>query len=175
MLEALRRRAALVAVTALLAAACASADPAAPEPAPDPGDMDAIPTVDPALLQPLTGLGPCEDPPPAAEDVTAVPGLVLPPDSTITSVNDTGPLTQVQGYIERTPIEVRVHYTDGSAGVEVLTVEDETMEVEALLTDGEHRMFLKAQAVCERGSIFVSFVAAAGEGDRLPAPAGGGG
>jgi hypothetical protein len=129
--------------------------------------------VDPTLLEPLTGLGPCGEVPEGA-DVERPEGLVLPPTSVVTELVDSGPLTQVRGYIERTPVEVRVFYADGSAGVEVLSIEDEVREVEALVSDGARRLFVKAQAVCERGSVFVAFLAPAGEADRLPEPALGG-
>jgi hypothetical protein len=131
-------------------------------------------SVDPALLEPLTGLGPCGPPPPAAAEADEVEGLVLPPTSVVTAVNDAGPLTQVRGYVERTPVEVRVWFADGSAGVEVLTIEDEVREVEVLVAGGQTRQFLKGQAVCERGSAFVAFVAPAGAAELLPEPALGG-
>jgi hypothetical protein len=172
-----------VALLLLLVAACAG-DPTGEEvggreqEGPAGGSVAEDGTVvDPALLEPLTALGPCAEPPEppeGLEEADLPEGLVLPPTTTVTHLNDTGPLTQARGYIERTPVEIRVFYADGSAGVDVLTIEDEVREVEALVTDGSTRLFVKAQAVCERGSAFVAFLAAAGEADRLPEPALGG-
>lgn len=159
----------------LLAAACddgAGGGRSGPQ---DPGgSVRSDGSVDPALLEPLTALGPCAAPPEGAADGDEVDGLVLPPTAVVTDLVETGPLTQARGYVERTPVEIRVHYGDGSAGVEVLTIEDEVREVEVLATDGSTRLFLKAQAVCERGSFFVAFVAPAGQGELLPEPALGG-
>jgi hypothetical protein len=160
----------VVLLLVVLLPACA-ADPDGGHPA---GSVGPDGAVDPALLAPLTGLGPCTDPPPALADETGVDGLVLPPTGIVTDVNRNGPLTQVRGYVERTPVEVRVFFADGSAGLEVLTIEDEVREAEVLATDGTTRMFLKVQAVCERGSFFVAFVAPAGAADLLPEPALGG-
>jgi hypothetical protein len=142
----------------------------------EPSTPPAGGAIDPALLEPLTGLGPCEEPPSAPDDVgdSDLPGLALPPSAVVTQVNDAGPLTQVRGYVQRTPVEVRAHYQDGSSGLDVLTIEDEVREAEILATDGATRLFVKAQAVCERGSVFVAFLAPESAADALPAPALGG-
>lgn len=141
------------------------------------GSADSDGRIAPELLQPLVGLGPCEDPPPANPDAAAateLPGVALPPTTVITHLNDTGPLTQIRGYVERTPVEMRKFYSDGSTDLEVLTIEDEIREVEVLLTDGDTRLFVKGQAVCERGSFFTAFLAPAGQAELLPSPALGG-
>lgn len=156
---------------ALLAGGCGGGGGVAEPPT---GSVGADGSVDPALLEPLTGLGRCDSPPGGTHSNADIEGLVLPPTSVVTEVTGVEPLTQVRGYIERTPVEIRVFYADGSAGVEVLTIEDEIREAEVLADSGSARMFLKAQAVCERGSVFVAFVAPAGETERLPAPTLGG-
>jgi hypothetical protein len=160
-------------------AGCGSAPPGGPvgPTAAAPADDDLMdggpPTggIDPALLAPLPALGPCP-PTPEGDDAadSDLEGLVLPPTAVITQVNDNGPLTQLRGWVERTPVEVRAFYQDGSAGLEVLTIEDEVREAEVLVTDGATRLFVKAQAQCERGSFFVAFLAPASAADALPVP-----
>ena len=149
----------------LLVAACASG----------PGAASATPaaarTVDPALTAPLEGLPPCGDPPAATTDPPAP--LIVPAGGIVTRVDVTGPLTNVQGWLPYTPVEIRVHY-EGLAGWEALQSEDEIWEAELLLTDGGTRIFLKAQAVCQRGSVFVAVLAADDLAGQLPTPAGGG-
>jgi hypothetical protein len=132
-----------------------------------PGSAD----VDPALLAPLTALGPCPDPPPAGEDLPEVEGLVLPDGSVVTSATITDPVATVQGWIPLTPVQVRVHYAD-RADIEVLQAEDEIRESEVLLTTGGRRLFLKAQAACDRGSAFVAVVAPEDAAAAVPTPAG---
>lgn len=155
-------------MAAALLGGCSSAPPAgAPAEASaarSPGD------VDPALLEPLTALGPCEPAPPAAEG-GPVDGLVLPDGAILTSIEGTGPLTQVQGWIAMTPVQIRVDY-QRRGDVEILQVEDEIREAEVLLTNGDRRVFVKAQALCEQASIFVAVVAPADAADSVPVPAG---
>jgi hypothetical protein len=149
----------------LVLAACASGTGAAPPTAAVSG------AIDPALTAPLEGLPPCGDPPAAATDPPAP--LTVPAGGIVTRVDVTGPLTNVQGWLPYTPVEIRVHY-EGLAGWESLQSEDEIWEAELLLTDGDTRIFLKAQAVCRRGSVFVAVLAADDLGGQLPTPAGGG-
>ena len=126
----------------------------------------------PELLQPLTGLGPCSTPEatsvPQAADVA---GLLLPDGAIAASVLVQEPLTNVQGYMTLTPIQVRAFYLDHDA-VEVIVSEDEVWESETLVSDGEHRLFVKAQAVCEQGSLFVAVVGTEAAAEFVPAPAG---
>lgn len=164
---------AAVALAVLVSVACGG-EAEAPAPQPTTGSVGADGSVDPALLEPLTGLGPCQSPPEAQAEAADVDGLVLPPTGVVTELTAGDPLTQVRGYIQRTPVEIRVFYADGSAGVDVITIEDEVREAEVLMTDGSRRTFIKAQAVCERGSFFVAFVAPAGDAELLPEPALGG-
>jgi hypothetical protein len=164
----MRRALAAAALAAGLAQACTpgggdGAVPTAPPPR-SPGD------VDPALLQPLTALGPCQPQPPAAEG-GPVDGLVLPDGAVLTSIQGTGPLTQVQGWIPMTPVQIRVDY-QRRGDVEILQVEDEIREAEVLLTNGDRRVFVKAQALCEQASVFVAVVAPADASESVPVPAG---
>ena len=71
-----------------------------------------------------------------------------------------------------TPIQVRVFY-QRQTEFEVLQIEDEIQESEMLLADGTHRLFVKAQAICELGSVFLAVVAPEGGGAEVPVPAGG--
>jgi hypothetical protein len=163
------------ALAALLASACAGGGPTSPAPptsalggaTADPGDID------PALLEPLTALGPCEVDPNAV-DAPAVDGLVLPPDAVLTEQTEDGPLTTAQGYVPMTPVQLRVWYQRHD-DLEVVQIEDEIREAEALLDHGDRRLFVKAQAVCELGSIFIAVVAPRAAQDQVPAPAGGAG
>lgn len=168
-----------------LAAACSSpaeqpraaAPPAGPGAAgpgqPDSGVPGPSPLpVDPALLEPLTALGPCPDPPPSpAPDLEPVDGLSLPDSAVLTSTTASGPIAEVQGYVPMTPVQLRVHYQTHPT-LEVVLIEDEIRESESLVTDGTYRLFVKAQAVCELGSVFVAVVAPESEAQAVPVPTG---
>ena len=110
-------------------------------------------------LQPLTRLGPCEDIPQAA-DSENVPGLVLPEDTVVTQVSPADPLTNVQGYVPMTPVQVRAYYQQ-HPDLTIVSVEDEGFEAEVLFDVDDRRVFVKSQAVCELGSVFVAVVAPA--------------
>lgn len=124
-------------------------------------------------LQPLTALGPCTAPDlvadPSADDVD---GLILPDRATITSVVAQDPLTTVEGWVPATPLQVQAGYAD-LPDLEIITLEDEVWESETLVADGEHRLFVKVQAVCEAGSVFLVVVAPDDQAGALPVPAGG--
>jgi hypothetical protein len=122
-----------------------------------PGAQAAIP--DDALLEPLRALGPCENAPRAGRD-DDVAGLVLPDGAVLTQVSPAEPLTNAQGYIPMTPVQIRVYYQQ-HPDLEVLSVEDEVQESEVLVEAGDRRLFIKSQAVCELGSVFVAVVAPA--------------
>jgi len=126
--------------------------------------------VDPELLEPLTALGPCQPAPPAVGG-GPVEGLVVPDGAVLTSIEGTGPVTQVQGYIPMTPVQIRVDY-QRRGDVQILQVEDEIREAEVLLTADDRRVFVKAQALCEEGSLFVAVVAPAEASESVPVPAG---
>lgn len=155
--------------------ACASSsptDPATVSPAAAPTVVSAD-QVDPALLQPLVGLGPC-DVDPNTISPTPVAGLVLPPDAQVTSQTTDGPLTTVRGYVAATPVQTQVEYLRQTE-LEVLQAEHEVHESETLLRGGEHRLFVKVQAVCELGSVFIAIVAPEAAGAPVPVPSGAGG
>lgn len=145
-------------------AAAISATPVAPH---SPGD------VDPALLEPLTMLGPCTVDPNTIDEEPAQ-GALLPDGAVLTSQTQDGPLTQIKGYIPMTPVQIRVFYQRQDT-FEVVQVEDEVRESEVLLADGNHRLFVKAQAICELGSVFLAVLAPESSDAQVPAPAGGGG
>lgn len=109
--------------------------------------------------KPLTGLGPCNQVPAAAEH-DRVDGLVLPEGAVVTRVTPVDPLTNVQGYVPMTPVQVRAFYQT-QQDLTIVSVEDEVHESEVLADVGENRLFVKSQAVCELGSIFVAIVAPA--------------
>lgn len=166
-------------MAALCALGLAGCSPAEQPPAGvAPSDMSTLPAVlaspgdiDPALLAPLHGLGPC-DVHPAAIEPGEIPGLVLPPGAVVTETSDDGPLTTVRGYVPLTPVQVRVIY-QRDAELEIVQVEDEIRESETLVDDGEHRLFVKAQAICEQGSVFIAVVAPRVADAPVPAPTGG--
>ena len=120
-----------------------------------PGGAAPLPNAE--RRKPLRGLGPCEDAPSQGRD-DEVQGLVLPSDAVVTKVSPAGPLTNVQGYLPMTPVEVRAFYQRHD-DLTVLSVEDEVFESEVLFALDDRRVFLKSQAVCERGSVFVAVVA----------------
>jgi hypothetical protein len=148
------------------AAEAPTAAPAATAAPASPGDID------PALLEPLTMLGPCTVEPNAIDE-EPVDGALLPDGAVLTSQTAQGPLTQIKGYIPMTPVQIRVFYQRQDT-FEVLQVEDEVRESEVLLADGNHRLFVKAQAICELGSVFLAVVAPESSGNQVPLPAGGG-
>lgn len=98
-------------------------------------------------------------------------GLVLPDEAVVTDVMPEGPLTQVSGYVAMTPLDVRAWY-EADPGIDLVTVEDEVFESELLVASGDRRMYLKALALCDRGSALEATVAPAGEDEALPTPAG---
>lgn len=151
------------------ASASAGTTAGTPSPARSPGDID------PALLEPLTALGPCNVDPNIIDDEPAE-GTLLPEGAVLTSQTQQGPLTQIKGYIPMTPVQIRVFYQrQDDYDYEILQVEDEIRESEVLLADGNNRLFVKAQAICELGSVFLAVLAPESSGDQVPVPAGGGG
>ena len=120
-----------------------------------PGEAAAVPNAD--RRKPLRALGPCEDAPNRGR-ADEVQGLVLPPDAIVTKVSPAGPLTNVQGYLPMTPVEARAFY-QRHEGLTILSVEDEVFESEVLFALDDRRVFVKSQAVCERGSVFVAVIA----------------
>lgn len=168
-------------MAALVLAGCASGtavDATAPTNAPTadptlPPGFEGATEVDPAMLQPLRGLGPCTVEPNEMTDAPAE-GLLVPPGTILTEQSSDGPLTTVKGYLPMTPVQVRVWYQLQPEAT-IVQVEDEVRESETLLDHGEHRLFVKAQAICESGSVFLVVVAPQVAEDQVPAPAGAGG
>ena len=170
----------LVALAVAWTVACSSAPPpagqAAPSPAPSPtarGSEGAKVEIDPKLLEPLAGLGPCEVKPKTIDDAPAT-GALFPDKAVLTEQQANGPLTSIKGYIPMTPVQIRVFYQEQDH-YDVIQVEDEIRESEVLLGNDTHRFFVKAQAICEMGSVFLAVLAPESAGSQVPAPAGGGG
>lgn len=116
------------------------------------------------------GLPPCGKPP--SEDPTPPPaGAVLPPTARLTAVRAQQPLTQLNGYVEMTPLQVR-EWIETQPHLEVVVSEDEGYESELLVTDGTNRTFVKARAVCADGSLLAEVIAPEDSGAVLPTPAG---
>ena len=65
--------------------------------------------------EPLTALPPCDPPPPPSGDPVP-PGAVLPPGAVVTDVMVQDPLTTVSGYVELTPIGIRLDYQERDGG-----------------------------------------------------------
>ncbi len=157
-------------------AAPSGAASATPDVAPDAGSAPAAPgtqtgiaypdDIDPARLAPLAGLQPCPSSPPST---APVPELPLPEASIVSASSEDGALRTAQGYSERTPVEIMVGYLR-LEGWTVLNAEDEVFESEMLVERDGLRVFVKAQAVCDRGSQFVVF--ASDDPALVPAPAG---
>lgn len=118
----------------------------------------------------LAGLAPCEPQPPPPS-LPAVPGLRLPRGARVYSISRAGPLTQAEGVVDLTPVQVRTHYQERD-DLKVLSVEDETFESEVLVTDGRHRMFVKTQVLCASGSNFMATVGSEADAAAIPTPAG---
>lgn len=136
---------------------------------------DASPTVAAnGAGPPVTDLGlpGCGKPPsPAPEAAPA--GALLPPGTTVTAVRDQPPITQFNAYVEMTPVQVR-EWVESRPGLEVLSSEDEGLESELLVSDGEYNTFVKAAAVCADASLLAEVIAPAEADATLPTPAGGG-
>ena len=141
---------------AVLLAACGSGAPQGRPPPSGTADFSSLPVC-------------AEQPSPAP--VEEVPGLTLPDEATVFSVYDVGQLTQAEGMVEMTPVEVRTFY-EGRDELEVLTVEDERIEAEILVTDGTHRLFVKAQIACATASNFTATVGTEAQAGAMPRPAG---
>jgi hypothetical protein len=150
------RIAAAVAVLGMLA--CSAAEPALTEQ----GDP----------LGPLEALADCEGLP--AADGEPPEGLMLPDGAIIQKVSPQGPLVNVTAYVPMTPVQFEQTYRD--LDVEILITENEIYEAELLVSNGTHRNFLKAAALCKEGSSVLAVVAPEVDADGLPVPqrAGGG-
>jgi hypothetical protein len=123
------------------------------------------------LNGPLPGYPPCEEFVPDKR-IRTPEGAILPRSALVTRTRPRGPTLRMSGYVPMRPIELRRYY-EARADLEVLTIEDEIIEAEALLSDGEFRTFVKAQAVCDEGSTFLAVVAPELAAGEVPVPAGG--
>lgn len=120
---------------------------------------------------PLPGLPRCGPPPSPRGGQVA--GLVLPPGTVVTDVAQTGPNTSVQGYLEQTPVQVRQFY-EQLAGIDLISLEDEGFEAEALYDRGPARVYVKARAICGEGSRLFAVVGSTTSPQQVPTPAGSG-
>lgn len=119
-------------------------------------------------LGPLEALADCEAAPPAEGE--APEGLLLPEEAVIQNVTPQGPLVNVTAYVPMTPVQFQQTYED--LGVDILLSENEVYEAELLVSDGTHRNFLKAAALCKEGSSVLAVVAPEVDAEGLPVPRG---
>lgn len=120
-------------------------------------------------LGPLEALAECDAAPdPGGE---APDGLLLPDDAVIQNVTPQGPLVNVTAYVPMTPVQFEQVYRE--LDVEILISENEIYEAELLVSDGRHRNFLKAAALCKQGSSVLAVVAPEVDAEGLPVPQGG--
>ena len=134
-----------------------------------PADTPPAPTVSSAAADGLPGFPACQSRPPSA--ATPPVGAALPDGALVESVEDHDPLVYVRGYVEEVPLDLRGAY-ESDEDLEILVIEDEGLEVETLVTDGSHRTFFKANAVCATGSTFIAVVAPEVEASLVPTPTG---
>jgi hypothetical protein len=152
-----------------VAMAIAGCEPAPPSSAASPGARsESVASAENG--GPITGLPAC-GPPPDAADEEPVAGVPMLEDMVITAVERGDPLTTVHGYVGQTPVQVR-RYLE-SRGLRVLNIEDEVTESEALVSNGQQRVYVKASAVCDLGSKLLVVVAPEVAGQAVPAPRGG--
>jgi hypothetical protein len=159
-------RTSALAATLLLAAACsAGGGDVAPGGAAG-ADVEAGATTseDPNAL--YEGFVDCE-PLPDGIEYTAPEGLVVPDGLVVTDAQEVGPLYQLTGFLDATPIDIRDAYA-GSA--ELVYLEDEGYEAEILIDSGPYRTFLKASIRCRTGSIVAVIGAPDDDGSSLPVP-----
>ena len=121
---------------------------------------------------PLTQLEPCSTPPPAGPQRPAA--LLLPPGSIVTSIKRKDELRHFKGYVELTPIAIRLFY-EKQGGLEVFTIEDEVYEAEVFFSTGKHRIYLKASGSCQTGSELFGVLADEKNAGAVPTPTGKGG
>jgi hypothetical protein len=159
-------------IVLLVAAGCQAAPANVPTQAPPSAATGVIDPdrINPARLAPLVGLGACPREIPAGTDATPPDDIPLPEEAVVTQVQPSGNLTSLQGWSPRTPVEIMVSYLRVEDW-KVQQAEDEVFESEILLVKPGQRLYVKAQATCERGSAFVAFL---GSDDApVPVPSGG--
>lgn len=155
-------RVSALAAVVLVAAACGGAGGQPSSGSGSPTQAAVIPTD--------LGLPRCGKPPSPAPDPPP-DGAVLPPSTLLTAVRDQPPLTQFNGYVELTPVQVRT-WIEEETDLEILVSEDEGYESELLVTDGVYNTFVKARAICATASLLAEVIAPADSGATLPTPAG---
>ena len=110
--------------------------------------------------------------PPSPDPNPPPPGAIMPPTARITAVREQPPITQLNGYVEMTPPQVRA-WVEKQSGLDIKQGEDEGYESELLASDGEYTTFIKAVAVCATASLLAEVIAPADASAALPTPAGG--
>ena len=110
-------------------------------------------------------------PPPTPKKEFHIKGFVVPDVAIITGARKRGPVTNIHGYVEMKPADLRAYYEELS-GVTLLLSEDEIIEAEVLLSDGKYRTYFKARSVCQEGSDFVAAVAREIDQSAVPIPTG---
>lgn len=111
------------------------------------------------LVDPVAALGACDDAPASTGELDDdIAGLLLA-DVILTRIVEGDPVTEVTGWIAATPVDVKRRYETGQPGVRLLGSEDELVEAEVLLTDGDHRAYLTFTSVCDEASRFVGIIA----------------
>ena len=118
---------------------------------------------------PLEALPDCTDIP--TEAAEAPEGFTAPEGTIVVQVTPQDPLVNVVGYLKMTPTEVRLAY-EALDGIQLLLSEDEVFEAELLVSDGDHRTYVKATAACKRGSHLLAVVAPEVSASGLPVPQG---
>ena len=110
----------------------------------------------------------CGSPPSPAKD-PVVDGALLPPGSRVTAVRAGRQTTQLNAYVTATPDEV-VAFVKQVPGVTVEAAAGTSSGREVLTSARDFDVFLRATAVCARGSVVLEIVAPAGGGATLPQP-----
>lgn len=149
---------AIVAIIGLLAAGCAS---------------ETTPTAGLASAAPVAAAPPCTAAPEPEPGAQVPEGVVLPPGWVLEDVAQDGPAVQVTGYVGSTPVEVREFY-QAQDDIRIELIEDEVVEAEILYVHAGRRVYVKAQAVCDRGSQLLVVSAPASAGGSVPTPRGSG-
>lgn len=154
----------------MLLAACGTADPVEPETVPAPYPTEFAPE----LLGPMNALPACEVDP-VADGGGDVEGLVLPDEATIVERRPNGPLTQITGWVDLTPVQFLDRYVRRD-DLDIVQAEHEQFEAELLYDVGSgedgRRVFIKTQVACATGSNIVAVVAPADDAASVPTPAG---
>ena len=109
----------------------------------------------------------CDPLPEGVEEYEVPDDLVVPEGMVVTDVQDVGPLTQLTGFIDMTPVDLRDAYADRA---ELVYLEDEGYEAEILVDTGAYRTFLKASIRCRTGSILAVIGAPDDDEASLPVP-----